>query len=100
MATLTIKRVKSSETRTEEFIPMNWLKENRNWIIEQILEHNKREDLVAVMTALKNAVMTCTSEHQALGVLDNVKFTAVSRRAELNEFFVQQRESLKRTVFH
>lgn len=96
---MTIKRVKS-ETRKQEFIPMNWLKENRNWIIEQILEHNSRKDLVTVMTVLKDSVMTCTSEHDALGILDDVKYTAASSSAKLNDFFAEQRESLKRTVFH
>ena len=98
MKTLTIKRVKS-EIRVEQFNAMEWLKSGREWAIDRILEHHSRKDLVAVMTAVKDAVMACDNEDDALRAVDNVilDFTG---SAELNEFFAQQRESLKRTVFH
>ena len=96
--TLTIGRVKS-ENRVEQFNAMEWLKSGREWAIERILEHHSRRDLLAVMTAVKNAVMACDNEDDALQAVDNaiLDFTG---SAEINEFFAQQRESLKRTVFH
>lgn len=98
MATMTIKRVKSTESKVEEqFDAMSWLKSGREWVIGRILEHHSRKDLVEVMTAVKNAVLACDNEDDACEAMDNVILTHNFSMADFSEARARELEARKRT---
>ena len=98
--TLTIGRVKSENKVEETFSPMEWLVSGREWVIERILESNKRSELVEVMTAVKEAVLLCKTEDEALVAMDDAILTTTFSEKKHQAFVEAQRESLKRSVFN
>lgn len=92
--------MKSNTPKVETpFEPMAFLKENRRSIIDKILVHHSKRNLAKVMTVVMEDVKLCYSEDEAFHALDGAIMKCISK-ADVNEFFAQQRESLKRAVFN
>lgn len=72
------------QNQEEEFEPMSYLKENRDWIIREIMKYNSRSQLAGVMTAIKESVLECRDENEA----DD----AVDRIAKLHNFDIREFE--------
>jgi len=84
----------------ENFEAMNYLKENRNWIIRKILEYNTRDQLVDAMHAIKDAVQNCSDSVEAD---DKVEEIAMLRNFDRGAFVERNQQILrerKRTVFN
>jgi hypothetical protein len=62
--------MKGVHDRTVEFNPTDWLKENRGWIIDQILDNHSKSILVEVMAAVKDVVDYCDNEDEAFKLVD------------------------------
>lgn len=79
---------------------MNYLKENRDWIIRKILEYNSRAQLVDAMHAIKAAVENCSDSVEAD---DKVEEIAMLRNFDRGAFVERNQQILrerKRTVFN
>lgn len=73
-----------ARSEKEEFEPMTYLKENRDWIIREILKYNSKEQLKDCMTAIKEAVLECRDEDEAE---EKVRDTAMLRNFDIRDFW-------------
>lgn len=92
-------RAKYANKKTS-FNPMEWLKSSREWIIEEILEYHSRKELVTVMTAVKDAVMMCRNENDAIQAMEDAILLTNFSSKQHQDFAEKQRESLRNVVFN
>lgn len=91
-----------SNTKIEdsrEFNYMSYLKDNRNWIIEKILEFNSRSQLVACMEAIKVAVQDCYCDNEADEIVLDVAMLSNFDRKQFTQDNHDALQERKRNVF-
>lgn len=78
-----LAKMQKRNQEEEIFEPMSYLKENRDWIIREIMKYNSRSQLIDCMTAVKEAVLQCSDIDEAE---EKVTDIAMLRNFDIREF--------------